>query len=130
MVCAFVRCSLPQTLLGPGAGEKNVTSRNFKAINVSNRSALDSAVASLGPSAVVEITDNAEEVVEENIGQYVLHLECFKNIRYTNAVDGIAFFEDRARLLRGLNQLAHIIKAFEMMMASKQKRRKLYESWL
>jgi hypothetical protein len=43
--------------------------------------------------------------------------ECFRNIQFIESVDGVeAFFENRVRFLRGLNQLAHVISSLEMMM--------------
>eukprot|EP00435_Cladocopium_sp_Y103_P045014 s2034_g12.t2 len=98
-----------------GAGPKNQTGFNRPAINETNRTALKIALSSLRPEAV-EFVENAEDVTEENIAQYVLHQECFRDIQFTDPVDGAAFFEDRLRFLRGLNQLAHVISSLEMMM--------------
>ena len=55
-----------------GAGPKNQRGHNRPAINETNQTALDIAVTSLRPEAV-EFVENAEEVTEENIAQYVLH---------------------------------------------------------
>ena len=55
-----------------GAGPKNQSGHNRPAINESNQTALDIAVTSLRPEAV-EFVENAEDVTEENIAQYVLH---------------------------------------------------------
>eukprot|EP00435_Cladocopium_sp_Y103_P059143 s1620_g21.t1 len=98
-----------------GAGPKNQSGHNLRAINETNRTALKIALSSLRPEAV-EFVENAEDVTEENIAQYVLHQECFRDIQFTDPVDGVAFFENRLRFLRGLNQLAHVISSLEMMM--------------
>ena len=55
-----------------GAGPKNQRGHNRPAINETNQTALDIAVTSLRPEAV-EFVENAEDVTEENIAQYVLH---------------------------------------------------------
>ena len=55
-----------------GAGPKNQWNQNRPAINETNQTALDMAVASLRPEAV-EFIENAEDVAEENIAEYVLH---------------------------------------------------------
>ena len=103
-----------------GAGPKNQTLHNLPAINEYNETALNLAMAALRPAAV-ELVQNAEDVTEENLGQYVRHLECFRQIRPTQTVDGVeAFFENPERFRRGLNQLAHMLRSLEMMMAHEE----------
>lgn len=53
--------------------------------------------------------------------------ECFRNIAYTQPVDGVAFWENRARFLRGLNQLAHVLSSLEMMMQFEKARGRRFE---
>ena len=75
--------SFHETLWGPkasfflygtlaSAGPKGQQGFNRPAINVYNQTALDTAVAALGPDAV-EFVENAEVVTEENIAHFVLH---------------------------------------------------------